>query len=187
MWVAHCEAGHLDAEPLPAPTPPQVISFIGVLRWLGSPDELKADLDAIGRARQALRSTVRSDEGCEPIEQALDQLEEWRACELEAVDIAVQLLAKADWIFDFDTQRMQRVTGKRGRPGNYLTDLVGHYWEQIRPKYREETGDSSHNSQDLREKIAFRMEAVLRPEEVDPRPKGPLDNALRSYLRKRKF
>lgn len=184
MWVAHCEAGHLDAEKLPAPTPPQVISFVGILRWLGSPGELKADLDAMGRARQALYSSVRSDEVCEPIEQALDQLEEWRACELEAVEIAIQLLAKADWIFDFDTQRMQRVTGKRGRPGNYLTDLVGHYWEQIRPKYREESGDESHNSLGLRKKISFHMAAVLPEELVDPRPKGPLDNAIRSYLKK---
>ena len=23
-WVIHCEAGHLDTEKLPAPTPPQV-------------------------------------------------------------------------------------------------------------------------------------------------------------------
>jgi hypothetical protein len=185
MWVAHCEAGHLDAETLPAPTPPQVISFVGVLRWLGSPDELKADLGAIDRARQALHGTVRSEEACEPIEQALDQLEEWRECDLEAVEIAIQLLAKADWIFDFDSERMQRVTGKRGRPGNYLTDLVGHYWEQIRPEYRAETGDSSHNSLGLREEIAFRMETVLPPEEVDPKPKGPLDNAIRSYLKRR--
>lgn len=185
-WLAHFEAGHLDAETLPAPTPPQVISFLGVLRRLGSPDALNADLNAIDRARQALHSTVRSDEVCEPIEEALDLLKEWRACEFEAVEVAIQVLAKADWIFDFETQRMQRVTKKRGRPGNYLTDLVGHYWEQIRPKYREETGDDSHNSQGLREKIAFRMEAVLSSEEVDPRPKGPLDNAIRAYLRKRR-
>lgn len=184
IWVAHCEAGHLDAETLPAPEPEQVISFLGVLRWLGSPDELNADLDAIDRARQALHSTVRSDEACEPIDQALARLRAWRACEFKAVEVAIQLLAKADWIFDFDSQRMQQVTGKRGRPGNYLTNLVGHYWERIRPEYREESGDESHNSLGLRKKISFHMAAVLPEELVDPRPKGPLDNAIRSYLKK---
>jgi hypothetical protein len=184
-WVAHCEAGHLDPEKLPAPEPHQVISFVGVLRWLGGPEELQADLDAIARARQALHSTVRTEEVREPIDEALDQLEEWRACELKAVEVAVELLAKADWVFDWETEHMQRVTGKRGRPGNYLTDLVGHYWEQIRPKYREETGDDSHNSQGLRERIAFRMQTVLSPEEVDSKSKGPLDNAIRSYLERR--
>lgn len=96
------------------------MSFVGVLRWLGSPGALQADLDAIARARQALHSTVRSEDACEPIDEALDQLEEWRACELETVEVAVELLAKADWVFDWQTKRMQRVTGKRGRPGAYM-------------------------------------------------------------------
>lgn len=100
-----------------------------MLRWLGCPEELQADLDAIARAQQALHNTVRSAEVREPVVQALDQLEEWRACELKAVEVAIELLAKADWGFDWETERMRRVTGKSYREERATWELPdGSRW-----------------------------------------------------------
>lgn len=188
-WVMRFDpdyGGGVDLETMPALEPAQLIYFVGILRRLGHPDAIRADVEAIGRTREVLHRTVRAKEDQKPVEEALDQLRNWRACELRAAEAAVVLLKREGWEYDPQLERLKRIPGiAGGRPGHLLTDLAGFFWEAYRPEYRDATGDASHNSGGLREELAFRMSAFLPAHDIDPRPKGPLDNAIRSYLIRR--
>jgi hypothetical protein len=150
----------------------------------GSPEQLRDQARAIARAarvaapqdsllRPGFQSTVRGN-----VAVVVRYLRYLRRRAL----LAEAFLAEAGYRYDWERQRLVERSASPGRPPTLLRHAVGLLWEVVQPWYEQRTGDRDWRAREVRDLIQAKLLFYFLPHQVGAERKGPIDNALNSYL-----
>lgn len=125
----------------------------------------------------------------EKITSIRESLEEYRdllKAQKDVLDEAIGVLGRNGLTYNVERGQVEVPPGpKGGRPRAWLRELIGYYWEGGRSAYRQETGDTAHNSQAIRDSIHAELKGLFPADLIDPREGGPIEKAIEYHLRTR--
>lgn len=149
-----------------------------ILRDIGTPEQIAEALEAIRVALEKLNP--RSARATE-----LRQLAERLAADYEKAVEVERCLADVGRRFNPKTGEVEHFRPRHPGPNpGLLVYHVGWAWKELKAQHPEKL-QQGNNSQQVREWIAERLRhGPPPPEDLDPEPRGPIDRALRNYLKR---
>jgi hypothetical protein len=85
------------------------------------------------------------------------------------------------WEFNAETKTLKQATGKAGRKRDLFNERVREEYERYQTKNENKPG-VKENTQEVRDHIATLLAHIFHPSVNDPRPRGPISNAINTHL-----
>ena len=93
------------------------------------------------------------------------------------------------WEFNAETKTLKQATGKAGRKRDLFNELVREEYERYQTKNKNKPGVKNknkpgvkENTQEVRDHIAKLLAHIFHPSVNNPRPRGPIANAINTHL-----
>ena len=83
------------------------------------------------------------------------------------------------WEFNAETKTLKQATGKAGRKRDLFNKRVREEYERHQTKNKPGVKE---NTQEVRDHIANLLAHIFHPSVNDPRPRGPISNAINTHL-----